>query len=227
MSSPPLRNNSTPYQAKIANGLEESENSNNEKHNNILIKKENELSNELINIKINNDINKKQEKLSSNSTSHTSVEKRLSIRDFEFILELGRGAYAKVVLAKYIKNNKKIAIKILDQHFINKLNKSHEVFIEREILRMTDHPNIIKLLSTFHDREKLYFVLEYAPNKDLAGFIRTHGILPYNLAKFYTAEIINALEYLHNKKIAHRDLKPENMILDANMHIKIVIFYLI
>lgn len=156
------------------------------------------------------------------SQSPISSVKKLTINDFEIISELGRGAFAKVVHAKYLVNNKLVAIKIVDKLFINKLKKSHEALIEREILSQTDHPSIVKLLSSFHDREKLYFVIEYAPNKDLSHFLRSQGILEYNVAQFYAAEIVSAIEYLHSKNIAHRDLKPENMILDINMHIKIV-----
>jgi serine/threonine protein kinase len=105
---------------------------------------------------------------------------------------------------------------------MNKLNKSHEALIERSILSDCNHPNIIKLLSTFHDKEKLYYVLEYCPNRDLSSFLRSQGILSFEMGRFYAAEIVNALEYLQNKNIAHRDLKPENMVLDSNMHIKIV-----
>lgn len=98
--------------------------------------------------------------------------------------------------------------------------------IEREMLLRLDHPNIIKLMSTFHDREKLYFALEYAPNKDLSTFLRSQGILDYELSKFYAAEIVNVLEYLKDNNIAHRDIKPENMMLDVNMHIKLVNSYI-
>jgi 3-phosphoinositide dependent protein kinase-1 len=152
----------------------------------------------------------------------SSPTKKSSIKDFLILKDLGRGAYGKVTLAKYVTNHKKIAIKILDKKFMNKHNKSHEALIEREILSNCDHPNIIKLISTFHDKDKLYYVLEYAPNKDLANFIRSQGVLSLDLGKFYAAEIVNAIEYLHNKNIAHRDLKPENMVLDQNMHIKLV-----
>jgi 3-phosphoinositide dependent protein kinase-1 len=178
--------------------------------------------NNIINIEpLNNTLNE-----SSNTSSVTSSPinpgKKVSIKDFEIISELGKGAYAKVVLARYILTNKNIAIKILNKNFIHKVNKSHEALIEREILTSLNHPNIIKLHSTFQDKQKLYFVLDYAPNRDLSTFIRSQGKLSFELARFYAAEIVNAIEYLHSMNIAHRDLKPENMILDINMHIKIV-----
>jgi serine/threonine protein kinase len=90
-------------------------------------------------------------------------------------------------------------------------------------LNKSEHPNFIKLISSFHDERKLYYVLEYCPNRDLACFIRSQGVFSYEVARFYSAEIINALQYMKEMKVAHRDLKPENMALDSNMHIKIVI----
>lgn len=160
-----------------------------------------------------------------NDITPISPNKKPNIKDFEIMNDLGRGAYAKVCLARYIHNNKMIALKILDKSFMNKLNKSQEALIEREILTLCDHHNIIKLLSTFHDKRKLYFVLEYAPNKDLATFLRCQGILSFETAQFFAAQVLNVIVYLHQKNIAHRDLKPENIVLDSNMHIKLVLFY--
>jgi hypothetical protein len=158
----------------------------------------------------------------SSKISPISPNKKPNIKDFEILQDLGRGAYAKVCLARYIHNNKMIAIKILDKSFMNKHQKSQEALVEREILSICDHHSIIKLLSTFHDKRKLYFVLEYAPNKDLASFMRSQGILSYETAQFFAAQVLNVLIYLHQKNIAHRDLKPENIVLDSEMHIKLV-----
>jgi 3-phosphoinositide dependent protein kinase-1 len=200
----------------IPNGIENKQNT--DAHIQII-----NISNNFINQSIHHEPSyvDKCKSTTSNSVSPNSRNK-LNIKDFDKISELGRGAYAKVDLRKSRINNKLIAIKSLSKHFMEKLNKTHEAYIEKEILSSISHTNIIKLLSTFHDRNKLYFVLEYASNKDLASFIRSQGKLSYELAKFYTAEIINALEYLHSKKIAHRDLKPENIILNKDMHLKIV-----
>jgi 3-phosphoinositide dependent protein kinase-1 len=156
------------------------------------------------------------------SSGSVSPSKKPTFKDFEPLSDLGRGAYAKVSLVRNLNTNKKFAIKIMDKYFMNKLNKSHEAFIEREILSNCDHPNIIKLVSTFHDKEKLYYVLEYAPKGDLATFLRSQGILSFETGRFYAAEILNAIEYLSSKNMAHRDLKPENIVLDSNMHIKLV-----
>ena len=88
---------------------------------------------------------------------------------------------------------------------------------------MCDHPSIIKLLSSFGTKNKLIFVMEYAPNGDLEFFLKKFGTLNLELARIYAAEIINVLDYLHNTlHLSHRDLKPSNVILDANFHLKLV-----
>ena len=92
------------------------------------------------------------------------------------------------------------------------------------MLSKLSHPNIVKLYSTFQDHRKLYFILEYCPNRDFAYLIRSQGVLSLAATKFYGAEIVSALEYMHNKNIYHRDLKPENILLDENMHLKICDF---
>lgn len=91
-------------------------------------------------------------------------------------------------------------------------------------MSILNHSNIIKLYSTFQDKHKLYFILEYCPNRDLADLIRSQGKLSLELSKFYIAEIVSALEYMHGKGVYHRDLKPENIALDDKMHLKLLDF---
>ena len=156
--------------------------------------------------------------------------KKMTISDYILITYLGKGSYGKVLKAKHITSNKLYAIKVIDKAFIEKEEKVHEVHIERFILTSFNHPNIIKLYYTFHNSKKLYFVLELAEKGDLKHFIKSIsndafkiGTLNYDLAKFFTAEIVNGLEYMHKKGIIHRDLKPENILLTEKLHLKIVI----
>jgi len=91
------------------------------------------------------------------------------------------------------------------------------------LLRLS-HPNIVKLFWTFHDKSKLYFVLEHAPNGDFSEFLERQKICPIEVIKFYAGEIVNMLEYIHGQRIAHRDLKPENILVDENFHLKLTDF---
>lgn len=156
------------------------------------------------------------------SESEDLINKKLSRKDFTITQIIGKGSYAKVCLAEY--KNKKYALKVIDKKFIEKIEKVHEVHIEKQILSMLDHPRIVKLHSTFQDQKNLYFVLDYCSNKDFSEFLRSQGTISQELSQFYAAEIVSALEYLRNQGISHRDLKPENIILDENMMIKLIDF---
>lgn len=86
-------------------------------------------------------------------------------------------------------------------------------------------PNgFVKLYCTFQDQERLYFVLSYAKNGELLPYINKVGSFQLNVAKFYAAELLLALERMHAQGIIHRDLKPENILLDDKMHLKIADF---
>lgn len=153
-----------------------------------------------------------------------SPRKRNTIKDFELFNVIGKGSYAKVVLARNIYTDKHYALKIIDKLFIQQESKEYEVYIERYMLSNLNHPNIVKLYSTFQDARKLYFILEYCPNRDLSDLVRKEGKLGLEITKFYIAEIVSALEYMHKKGFYHRDLKPENILLDEKMHLKICDF---
>jgi 3-phosphoinositide dependent protein kinase-1 len=97
------------------------------------------------------------------------------------------------------------------------------VVTERNLLAMTNHPGIIKIAFSFQDEQRLYLILELAPNGMLLDYI--HGrCIDLEAVRHYMAEIVLALEHLHSKAIVHRDLKPENLLLDEKMHIKITDF---
>ncbi|WVF70948.1 hypothetical protein IAT40_005743 [Kwoniella sp. CBS 6097] len=86
------------------------------------------------------------------------------------------------------------------------------------------HPGVIRLHSTFNDSTSLYFVLDMASNGELATFIRKHGSLDLNSARYYAAQLVDTIEFMHEKGVVHRDLKPENILLDDDMRIKITDF---
>ncbi len=160
----------------------------------------------------------------SSNMSTVSVEKKTTIEDFNIIQELGSGSYAKVILATHLLNGKMYAIKKINKNMLNNFEKQHEVHIEKQILAELRHPNIIKLHKTFQDKKHLYFVLEYCKNKDLAKLINLLGKFDYKLAQFYSAEILQAISFMHKNNIYHRDIKPENIGLDDNMHLKLFDF---
>uniref|UniRef100_A0A673XWF9 3-phosphoinositide-dependent protein kinase 1 n=1 Tax=Salmo trutta TaxID=8032 RepID=A0A673XWF9_SALTR len=144
--------------------------------------------------------------------------------DFKFGRILGEGSYSTVVLAREQATGKEYAMKILEKMHIRKENKAHCVTRERDIMSSLDHPFIVKLYFTFQDVKRLYFGISYARNGELLKYIRKIGSFDETCTRFYSAEIVCALQYLHSKGIIHRDLKPENILLNEDMHIQITDF---
>lgn len=129
-------------------------------------------------------------------------------------------------MAKDIHNNKEYAIKVCEKHHIVKEKKVEYVKREKEVLNVLSDAKhfFVKLFCTFQDNDRLYFVLSYAKNGELLPYINKVGSFDIACTKFYSAEILLGLEYLHGLGIIHRDLKPENILLDEKMHILITDF---
>lgn len=147
-------------------------------------------------------------------------------KDFIFGKVIGEGSFSTVYLAKDIHTSKEYAIKVCDKRHIIKEKKSEYVKREKEVLNMlagAKH-SFVRLFCTFQDVERLYFVLSYAKNGELLPYINKVGSFDIECTKFYSAEILCGLEYLHGLGIIHRDLKPENILLDERMHVLITDF---
>jgi 3-phosphoinositide dependent protein kinase-1 len=154
----------------------------------------------------------------------TKIMKK-GVNDFDFGRSLGEGSYSTVVAATDRTTQREYAIKILDKRHIIKEKKVKYVNIEKDTLnRLNDHPGIVRLFYTFQDERSLYFVLDLAINGELLGVLKKTGTFDEECTRFYGAQILDAIEYMHHKGVLHRDLKPENVLLDANMHVKITDF---
>jgi 3-phosphoinositide dependent protein kinase-1 len=150
--------------------------------------------------------------------------KKYEKSDFEFGKELGKGAFSRVYYTTYKKTGDVYATKVISQKLLIENNQVKTVKMEKQVLSMMDHPNIIGLFCTYIDEDSLYFALEFAPGGDLFGYLTKYGPVSLASCKFYMAELITGLEYMHGLGILHRDLKPENLIFDKNMHLKITDF---
>ncbi|KAJ2776695.1 3-phosphoinositide dependent protein kinase-1 [Coemansia javaensis] len=146
------------------------------------------------------------------------------VSDFDFGRTLGEGSYSTVVEATERATGRVYAAKILDKRHIIKEKKIKYVNIERDILQALHHPFVVRLHYAFQDSQSLYFILDLAPNGELLAWIRKLGGLAEACARFYLAEIITAVEYMHAERTLHRDIKPENILLGSNMHILVTDF---
>lgn len=176
------------------------------------------------------------EKLKAQPAASDRIDpSRLQPSDYMFGKCLGEGAYARVVHAKFKRNNNEFAIKIMEKRHIKKENKIKYVMMEKNILSKLNSPMIIRLYYTFQDQSYLYMCMEIAHGGEFLGLIdkfknenEVKGIsdvaCSLEMTRFYTAEILEAIKYLHDRDIIHRDLKPENILLSASGHIKITDF---
>ncbi|GFU05835.1 3-phosphoinositide-dependent protein kinase 1 [Nephila pilipes] len=162
-----------------------------------------------------------------NTSSSTNPPLKKSAKDFRFGKLIGEGSFSMVYLAKDIHSNKEYAIKVCEKRHILREKKQKAVMREKQILNiLNNHPSpfFIKLYCTFQDTDRLYFVMNYAKHGELLPYIVKVGSFDEECTRFYTAEILLAIEHLHKLSIIHRDLKPENILLDENMHIQITDF---
>jgi 3-phosphoinositide dependent protein kinase-1 len=147
------------------------------------------------------------------------------VRDFSFGRTLGEGSYSTVIAATDRQTLKEYAIKILDKRHIIKEKKVKYVNIEKDTLnRLTDHPGVVRLYYTFQDERSLYFVLDLASGGELLGVLKRMSSFDEECTRFYGAQILDTIDYMHKRGVIHRDLKPENVLLDSHMHVKITDF---
>lgn len=150
---------------------------------------------------------------------------RKGIKDFKFGEMVGDGAYSTVMLATAKDSGKKYAVKVLNKEYLIKQKKVKYVNIEKNALqRLNNSRGIVKLFFTFQDESSLYFLLEYAPNGDFLSVMKKYGSLSEECTRYYSAQIIDGIKYLHSRGIIHRDIKPENILLDKDMKVKITDF---
>ncbi|KAB5583695.1 putative 3-phosphoinositide dependent protein kinase-1 [Coniochaeta sp. 2T2.1] len=147
------------------------------------------------------------------------------VRDFNFGRVLGEGSYSTVYLATDRQTLREYAVKVLEKKHIIKEKKIKYVNIEKNTLnRLTEHPGIVRLYYTFQDETSLYYVLDLCSGGELLGVLKKTGTFDVECTRFYGAQILDAVEYMHSRGVIHRDLKPENVLLDDQMHIKITDF---
>uniref|UniRef100_A0AAQ4PU74 MAP/microtubule affinity-regulating kinase 3 n=1 Tax=Gasterosteus aculeatus aculeatus TaxID=481459 RepID=A0AAQ4PU74_GASAC len=136
---------------------------------------------------------------------------------------IGKGNFAKVKLARHILTGREVAIKIIDKTQLNP-NSLQKLFREVRIMKILNHPNIVKLFEVIETERTLYLVMEYASGGEVFDYLVAHGRMKEKEARSKFRQIVSAVQYCHQKHIVHRDLKAENLLLDADMNIKIADF---
>ncbi|KAE9000372.1 hypothetical protein PF005_g13714 [Phytophthora fragariae] len=149
---------------------------------------------------------------------------RVSIRDFQIVKPISKGAFGKVYLARKKTTGDQYAIKVLAKEHLLRKKQIQQIETERNILASVVSPFVVKLFWTFQTKRNLFLVMEYLPGGDFMSLLECIVQLEEQVACVYIAEIAIALNHLHTKGCVHRDLKPDNILLSSTGHIKLTDF---
>ncbi|XP_053671840.1 RAC serine/threonine-protein kinase [Anopheles nili] len=158
------------------------------------------------------------------TTEKIGGKRKVTLENFEFLKVLGKGTFGKVILCREKTTAKLYAIKILKKDVIIQKDEVAHTLAESRVLKTTNHPFLISLKYSFQTVDRLCFVMQYVNGGELFFHLSRERIFPEDRTRFYAAEIISALGYLHSHGIIYRDLKLENLLLDKDGHIKIADF---
>ncbi|KAH7316429.1 hypothetical protein B0I35DRAFT_354279 [Stachybotrys elegans] len=183
----------------------------------------------------------------SNSSGRSKQGYKTHIGPWQLGRTLGKGSSARVRLCRHVNTGQLAAVKIVNRRMASLVQDSSlaalskwdsslpdspngemrvPMAIEREvaILKLIEHPNIMKLYDIWENRSEIYLILEYVDQGDLFTFINTKGKLSEEVTLYFFRQIISAMTYCHAFKICHRDLKPENILITSDLQIKIADF---
>ena len=148
-----------------------------------------------------------------------------TIKDFDVIKAISKGAFGSVYLAKKKSTGEYFAIKVLRKADMVAKNQVTNVKAERAIMMWQGESDFVaKLYWTFANKDYLFLVMEYLNGGDCASLVKVLSGLPEDWSKKYIAEVVMGVEHLHSRGIVHRDLKPDNLLIDQKGHLKLTDF---
>ncbi|CAN6552229.1 unnamed protein product [Malus baccata var. baccata] len=133
---------------------------------------------------------------------------------------IGEGTFAKVKLALDSTNGKYVAIKILDKHMVMQTNLKNQVQREIRTMKLLNHSNIVRIHEVIGTKTKIYIVMEHVSGGQLADKMLYAKRFSEGEARKLFQQLIDAMDYCHNRGVYHRDLKPENLLLASNGTLK-------
>lgn len=160
------------------------------------------------------------------SDARTDAPKKTILEDngYQKIKEVGIGTYAKVITAYSVKEKSVVAIKIISKSSASSTFKRKFLYREIHVVRGLNHPNLIKYYRSIETTHRIYIVMEYAQNGSLLDMIRREHFFSERKARHVYNQLIDAIEYLHDRGVVHRDIKCENILFDENNVVKIIDF---
>ncbi|RWS31173.1 microtubule-associated serine/threonine-protein kinase 3-like isoform X2 [Leptotrombidium deliense] len=160
----------------------------------------------------------------ANANCRDEAMKLPTEEDYETIKLISNGAYGAVYLVRHKETRQRFAMKKINKQNLILRNQVEQAFAERDIMSFTDNPFVVSMFCSFETKRHLCMCMEYVEGGDCATLLKSMGPFPVDLARFYFAETVLAVEYLHNYEIVHRDLKPDNLLITSLGHIKLTDF---
>ncbi|XP_077938888.1 serine/threonine-protein kinase BRSK2-like isoform X2 [Gasterosteus aculeatus] len=161
--------------------------------------------------------------MSSSGKDNSGAQHANYVGPYRLEKTLGKGQTGLVKLGIHCVTCQKVAIKIVNRE---KLSESVLMKVEREIaiLKLIEHPHVLKLHDVYENKKYLYLVLEHVSGGELFDYLVKKGRLTPKEARKFFRQIMSALDFCHSHSICHRDLKPENLLLDEKNNIRIADF---
>lgn len=157
----------------------------------------------------------------------TLVNAKITKDDFHILKVIGRGNFGKVMQVRKKDTGRIYAMKVLRKDTVIAADAVQHTLSETNVLRRIHHPFIVNLKYSFQTEDKLYMVMDYLSGGELFYHLSSVDRFSEERARFYAAEIIEALGYLHRNHVVYRDLKPENLLLDISGHVCLTDFGLV
>ncbi|KAI5068282.1 hypothetical protein GOP47_0016627 [Adiantum capillus-veneris] len=173
-------------------------------------------------LKISTSKHQKDQDLAWHAINRLRLEgEDISISSLKVLCKLGQGDSGSVYLTRLTGTSCLFALKVVDKEKLLKKNKIHRLHTEREILELVNHPFLPTLYAHFEMGKYSCLLMEYCPGGDLHALIhhQSRNCLGLKIVRYYAAQLVVALEYLHLQGIIYRDLKPENVLLRENGNI--------
>ena len=146
---------------------------------------------------------------------------KLTIRDYESLGMIGKGAFGEVHVCRNLITGELVAVKKILKSVVSKKNQVKHIRDEQDFLSKISSPWIVKLKCSFQEGDFLFLIMEFLQGGDLMTLLIEKDTLSEDEARFYISEIILAVEYLHKINCIHRDIKPENILINKDGHIKL------
>ena len=149
---------------------------------------------------------------------------RVSARDFVIEDRLGKGSYGEIYCARKLDSGQLYALKVFSKRQLLGPRLSRYLQTEKKILMNFAHPFLLRLHFCFQNDKKLFMVLDYCEKRDLGQLLKRTRTLPESRLRLLLAELVLAVQALHEHDMLHRDIKPENVLIDAHGHVKLTDF---